>query len=367
MTSKSGILGADRVCKSTGRIEEIDVLKGVAILFVCMIHAQPLSGTLVFELVVNRAVPIFLVLFGFTSVLWWERNSHRGWGATSILWLRSRLVRLMVPVWAAMMIFWCLQVASRNPFPLENPGAVALSFLGYMPLVGTGWFVTLILEFVALFPILMGLRRLIGAVALMLVGAAVTTLCTAHPLEIVDAVRMLLRDSAPVDVFFYYWVFAPAVLWHVAGGMLLAGLGVPWRSTTTSLAVAGAYVVGLLVYLTASDPSALRNGSTNFLDLPLTLLCLAAIAGFMRGAGPITSRLRWCGLHSWGMYLGQLLVHNLISMSRLSRWADEYGAFWTRWVMFAALAGGAVVAVKIAESVRERSGLARVEARLRGT
>ena len=49
------------------RYKEIDILKGVAILWVLLIHARPLVGTFLGDFVVDRAVQVLLVLFGITS------------------------------------------------------------------------------------------------------------------------------------------------------------------------------------------------------------------------------------------------------------------------------------------------------------
>ena len=46
---------------------EIDRVKGVAILMVVAIHAKIAENTLIHEQLVNRAVPIFLLVFGVMS------------------------------------------------------------------------------------------------------------------------------------------------------------------------------------------------------------------------------------------------------------------------------------------------------------
>ena len=58
---------------SRDHLPELDWLKGFSILSVVCIHAKLYADTAAFNGVVNRAVPIFLVLFGVTSELWWER------------------------------------------------------------------------------------------------------------------------------------------------------------------------------------------------------------------------------------------------------------------------------------------------------
>ena len=59
------------------RFVGIDMLKGCAILWVMLIHAEALRGHAVFTHLVNHAVGIFVVLFGLNSVLWWRGRELR--------------------------------------------------------------------------------------------------------------------------------------------------------------------------------------------------------------------------------------------------------------------------------------------------
>ena len=51
------------------RWAEIDLLKGLAILWVLLIHSRALGDGPGFLYVVNRAVPLFVILFGLNSTL----------------------------------------------------------------------------------------------------------------------------------------------------------------------------------------------------------------------------------------------------------------------------------------------------------
>src|SRR5689334_9355265 len=74
----------------------IDMAKGCAILWVLLIHSQALRENLLFRQVVNQAVPVFVVLFGLNSSLWWH---GRDLGTNLLAWYRRAVTRLMVPVW----------------------------------------------------------------------------------------------------------------------------------------------------------------------------------------------------------------------------------------------------------------------------
>ena len=64
---------ASTMTDARNHLPELDRLKGFAIACVVCIHAELYSHTLFFDRIVNRAVPIFIVLFGVTSELWWKR------------------------------------------------------------------------------------------------------------------------------------------------------------------------------------------------------------------------------------------------------------------------------------------------------
>ncbi len=98
-----------------GRAPEIGWLKGLAILGVLCIHARFLDGTAVFEHAINRAVYVFLVVVGVNSELWWQqpRLRARTWFTRTREWYRTRLVRLLVPVWVFGAMWW-LGVARRT-------------------------------------------------------------------------------------------------------------------------------------------------------------------------------------------------------------------------------------------------------------
>ena len=293
------------------RHPEIDVAKGVAIFCVLLIHADPLAGTRLQEYVVNRAVPVLLVLFGASSELWWRRHDEQSSLLQSgLAFVRARYVRLLPQVWAALGIWWALRVCVDNTRPNESvPAAewLVAHALGYIPQVGTGWFVTLIVQLVVLVPLLRWLLLRAGTGPAVVLAAAIHVVCQLRILDVVDIVRALLHDSAHVSgffVFYYSWIFAPARLLLVLVGMLLARHGMR-TSPRLLLVAAGAWTTGYLLYAQLEDVLQ-RNLVLSLMDLPLTLLWLAAARAVSRRVG---AALAWLGRESWGVYLGQLLVH----------------------------------------------------------
>src|ERR1700752_2162708 len=86
-----------RAARSRDRAD-IDMAKGFAILCVMLIHSEPLTGTLLHDYVINRAVPIFVTMFGMTSAMWWRSRTALAPRAAVAEWYASRFWRLMIPV-----------------------------------------------------------------------------------------------------------------------------------------------------------------------------------------------------------------------------------------------------------------------------
>ena len=129
------------------RLASLDVAKGVAILFVICIHSELFFPSILHTHVISRAVPMFLVLFGMTSTMWGQGRSG---GPALAAWYRSRCGRLVPTYWLAVVGWWLGQrILSDRPLGID---ALGFSLAGYAPWIQTSWFVTAILQLVAIFP-----------------------------------------------------------------------------------------------------------------------------------------------------------------------------------------------------------------------
>jgi len=282
-----------------GRDPAIDMAKGVAILWVLLIHSDALHQNLLYRHVVNQAVPVFVVLFGLNSALWWRRRDPRSdWRA----WYRRAVRRIMVPVWAALVPWWAMALYFR---PFGVPLSWELPFLhagGYLLHVGTGWFVTMIIQLVVVYPLFEIAARRVGRPAVLLAGLAITATVTWFGLWIVGWSGL-----------FGYWVMSPRFYGHVAFGMVLADLR--GRLGVGAGLVAAAVVMGcVMLDVAVLDPGVVlqaqwlhESGWVEALALTIVLLVglrpLAAVA-------PVAGPLIWLGQSSYGVYIGQLLTHN---------------------------------------------------------
>jgi peptidoglycan/LPS O-acetylase OafA/YrhL len=337
-----------------GRDPAIDMAKGVAILWVLLIHSDALHQNLLFRHVVNQAVPVFVVLFGLNSTLWWRRRSPR---TDTLAWYRRGVRRIMVPVWAALVLWWAMALWFR-PFgvwltrwlPFLHAG-------GYLLYVGTGWFVTMIIQLVVAYPAFEVAARRVGRPVVLGVGVVITAIVTWLGLWIVGVFgRLGMGESASL---FAYFVMSPRFYGHVAFGMVLAD--VRGRLGLGSAAIAAAVVlgcVGLDVFVL--DPSVVRDAQwlaeAGWVEaLALTVVLLVGLRPVAR-VPAVAAPLAWLGQSSYGLYIGQMLTHNFFVY-----WYG-LGALYERlnlWCYTAILLAGGLGFVWLGERLAEGVGIAR--------
>ncbi len=333
----------------SGRYWQIDALKGVAMLCVLLIHADPLRQSLFHLETINRAVPVLLVLFGASSELGWSRlTALPFWPAARSYW-RSRLVRLMPPVWVAVALWWIL-IPGLGVAPAPRWYWLPVHALGYVPQLGTGWFITLIVPLVLLFPFLHLCVRAVGPWLACIAALLISAYLHYHVFEVTEAVSAVLRDSAHMQGFFrfyYFWIFPPARAFPLVVGMILAqrGMRIP-----PAVALACAGLVGVSVWVRATvlaDDPLVRPTLQALTDVPFTV---AALAGLTFALSERSARvLIWLGRSSWGLYLGQMLVHCALYVAWLRTFGD---ATLMRWLYFGCLLLGALCWVEAERRLR---------------
>ena len=273
----------------------IDLVKGIAILCVLLIHSQALGmENPVFVYLVNHAVPIFLVLFGLNSELWWRRRPFPdALGA----WFRGRARRILVPMWAMIPVWWALVLWFRPPGISLSARLLALHALGWLRYVGTGWFITLIIQLVVVFPFMHALAHRVGRWPVLLAGLASTVVC----------VGLALRLMGPPLGYFGYIVLSPRFFAHVAFGMLLAS----WigRLGVRTAVVSALLLVPLIALQRGVPVAGLDAYGERLMDLPLTTLLLVCAAP-LAGVPVLAPALVWLGQSSYGVYVGQMITHN---------------------------------------------------------
>jgi peptidoglycan/LPS O-acetylase OafA/YrhL len=332
------------------RLPEIDMVKGIAILGVTLIHSTVLGeDSAPMMLLFVHAVPIFLVLFGVNSESWFLRRSPSG---RTRVWYERGVKRILVPAWATVVVWWALVLIFQPPTVRVTIGLPFYHALGYMKQVGTGWFISVIVQLVLLFPLFHWLARRIGTRWLFALGAAVT----------LGTVLWMHRIRWEIGLA-GWMVLSPRFFLHVAFGMLLAPF-VHRIGRSTVLWSAAAYVV--LAVVAARTRFTLWAPTANrLLELPLTILLLAAMRA-LSSHDRVRESLSWLGRHSLGLYLGQMLTHNAFLFAfggQCTIYGCQGGLFdrfnlWVYTVVLllgsAAFLGLGHLALRIAASLRER-------------
>ena len=336
--------------RTNSRTLEIDWLKGLAIFGVILIHAGPLRGTVVHEYLVNRAVPVFLVLFGMNAATWWRHRSGKPFVANLRQWYVSRFHRLALPWWSALALWWLFSFAyATSTTPPPAPRYLVATFLGYAPWVGTSWFVTLVIQLIVVFPLLYWLLLRLGPI--MAAGLAGLATVASHllVLHVLGFMQALLLHSAPEGGLYYLNVFGPQYLWPVVCGACLSLSG--WQQRPRLLVVAAVtWVIGVGVCTRIDDTGGVDAALMSLVDVPLTLLLLAGMSVFKR-LPRAADLLAWCGEHRWGIYLGQMVVHTSLLM--VGWWGPLEQIVMRRWAYAAALTVGAVGLVVMGNALRQ--------------
>ncbi len=334
------------------RREEIDWTKGFAILCVLLIHAEPLLGTWMHGYVINRAVPVFLVLFGMTSEMWWSARADSTGSDRVREWFTSRVWRLMVPVWATVAVWWIF-VFIFQPDVRVPPLIFLASFAGYAPSMGTFWFVTLILQWVVLFPAVRWCVVKFGRLPCLAASLAVTYVAHWHCLAIMGGLDTLLRHTSLDDVI-YFSIFAPQVSLPVVGGIVLARTPSA-RTRSAGIAAAVAFLAGSWAhdqFVINREFTCSAAGAQRLLDVPLTMTLLwvfRALSAQRRGLG----WLAWLGTASWGVYLAQMLLHDsLYALDVLPGLTPDDVS---RWIYALFLLAGSVALVTVGSAARARA------------
>jgi peptidoglycan/LPS O-acetylase OafA/YrhL len=277
-----------------GRVVAIDLAKGVAILWVLLIHAQVLAGRVVMRDLINHAVPVFLVLFGLNAEQWWRQRT----AADLALWYRRYLRRILVPVWGMLPVWWVSSLWLRPDQVQLSWGMMAANALGYLPNIGAGWFVTIIVYMVLVFPLLHFAARRVGSVMVLAGGLVCLVAAVAFQVP-------LWWRLGP----FNQLTFAPRMFGHVTFGLFLASrldrLTVP--AGLVALALWG--FLSAAVQATATSP--VSAYPERLMDLPLTV-SLLVLMNHLAGLPWVARPIGWLGVNSYGLYIGQVLVHNLV-------------------------------------------------------
>jgi len=262
------------------RLPAIDLVKGCAILCVLFIHSQALGDGPLFLYVVNQAVPIFVVLFGLNSELWWQARS--GSEATIASFYASRARRILVPMWAALPVWWALALLLRPADVVLTRTLPLWHAAGWLSQVGTGWFVTMIIQLVLVFPLLHALARRAGTETVLVAGLACTLACVRLRFLLLAALAGVGPAPGRAQDFFNYFVFSPRLLAHVAFGMWLAPK--VDRVGGTAAALSAAAFAACVAGAEGGFGASRAPYAAALVPLPLTVLLLAACCGSPGGA-----------------------------------------------------------------------------------
>jgi len=131
---------------------QIDILKGLAIMSVIILHTIPAAVVKlpISVFTVYQAVPVFLILMAVTAVMSFKRRGYNHILSIYPEYLKNRLKRLLYPL----VIVWIISLGLG--ILLNKDIYIGIfTIMGYLPLTGQGdYFISVLLQFTLLFPIL---------------------------------------------------------------------------------------------------------------------------------------------------------------------------------------------------------------------
>lgn len=150
---------------------EIDLIKGIAIISVILTHCLPYNDNFMVlrMLTTSMALPIFILLLGRNMAASFEKHHYLNSDSLNLVsYFKNRIKRFLIPF---IPIFFLSLILGLVFYHEVYFGAK--TFVGYLPLPGPGdYFITVLLQFIIIFPLLYSLYRrsprftLIGTFAL---------------------------------------------------------------------------------------------------------------------------------------------------------------------------------------------------------
>ncbi len=306
------------------RLVWLDVAKGLAILAVVYFHfwrtyfepalAAPLPwpslGASVFTFLQFawvkvselgfHAVGVFIILSGWALMQSTSRRADQGglgWGQ----WYRARFLRLYPLYWVAHLVYLVSPFTARFE---EIDGRIVISLLGlrfidinnnFYYLSGAWWYVTMLIQFYFLFPVLFRAARKMGPGWFLLVACAIGFLA-----------RYLLLVVYQQNGLYVQGGFAICRLPEFALGMSLAMWDDRSAVRIERFLLGGfGWLTGVLLYPAALQlyANALAYAFVDFATGACCFLVLVGVAGCLSRLAYPAKVIAFAGTYSYGLYL----------------------------------------------------------------
>ena len=291
-----------------GRLQQIDVLKGLAVLSVVATHSLTAAKLVDSWAVLHiwQAVPLFVVILAANASMSFDRRRAEGAGRLfTVDYIVSRAVRILAPFALIWLLAW---IVGRDKAALQFG---AESWLLQLPYPGPGnYYVPLVVVLLLLAPLLYVSYRKSRWLTL---GALIALDLVFELL----AARIPLFESHP----FVYSVAFPRYLAAFALGFLVADSRLRWRVRATVL---GAGMLASLAYLYVGNSGswsppfvpAWRTQNVLAAFYPAALAALGMRLLPQRSTRAPLVGLAWVGRASYHVYLVQMLYFMLVPRSR---------------------------------------------------
>jgi peptidoglycan/LPS O-acetylase OafA/YrhL len=301
------VLSSTDLPSLAGRVPQIDLLKGLAIIAVIMLHALPAATlfAVAAPLHLGQAVPVFAVLMGLNAH---ASNVRRGGQRLRQLYTRAYAIGRVERLYAPFLIIFAISLFAALARGEERPGFFAGLVTGELATSGPGnYFIGFAFQFALVAPALFVAYRRAPRVTAAAVVVASLALDVAASHVALFASRPYFYDASIIR-------FAPFVVAGMALADVLTAGARPPRWWLPAAVAAFAYLVavsvdGELLPLATAD---WRPWGMTALAVPFAGLVVVIGLRFLRAGGAVAGIVAGLGRASYHIFLAQILWFALI-------------------------------------------------------
>lgn len=148
--------------KKNFNLLQIDLLKGLAIIFVLIFHTLPREtlDDIYFDFHIRQAVPIFMLLLGLNMGMSIARRYSKSKKFNFREYIGGRFWRIVFPFILLFLTTLLIGIATSRIKIGEILGKILLGIFGVLPVYGPGnYFITILFQFILVFPLIFWLYR----------------------------------------------------------------------------------------------------------------------------------------------------------------------------------------------------------------
>ncbi|MFC0272240.1 acyltransferase [Metabacillus herbersteinensis] len=325
-------------------IFEIHYLRAIACLLVVLVHVSGIyfyqqgqfnDYTFFVNQIGRFGTPIFALMSGF---LLFNQVNNKGFQFKKFL--SSRLTKIGLPflIWSIFYLLIMYYFESANPFMREH--IIVRFFLGdsFYHL----YFMSLVLQFYLIFPLIQLIRTKIGWFLLLLTSLILNVYFLKYfslPANLTESWNLFLGDRALLFRWIYFFIFGGFLAYFWAEIHTFAKKNTKMMFLLLIIVVIGGYIEYKVYGSVAS------NRMMNFINIPILSISFIGLGDYLDRIKIIRKALTLLGSLSMGIYL----VHPLVIYSLTKLLPEEYWRTLYFPLIFVVVLLGSILIIKLVQ------------------